>query len=223
MPALPKPTPESASANNAADSIASALRSDIWQGKLLSGQPLRQDEIAAQYGVSKIPVREALFQLKAEGLVTFFPNRGAVVSELSPSEADEIYTMRAALEVVALQRSIPHLTIADLARADEILNALDQEKNIARWSMLNWEFHATLYHPADMPRLMEWVKTLHFNVSRYLIIYLAGMEYQTRSQAEHRQILEACRQGDAQLAVDTLQAHIRSASKHLMTFLNGRR
>ncbi len=219
---MPKVQPDTSSANNAADIIASALRADIWQGKLKSGQPLRQDEIAAQYGISKIPVREALFQLKAEGLVTFFPNRGAVVSELSPAEADEIYAMRSALEVVALRRAIPHLTISDLTRADEILAALDQEKNIARWSILNWEFHATLYYPANMPRLMEWVKTLHFNVSRYLIIYLAGMEYQARSQVEHRQVLEACRQGDVDVAADILQRHIQSACKHLMTFLNGR-
>lgn len=207
---------------NSADTIAAALRAEIWNGKLKSGEPLRQAEIAARYGVSKIPVREALFQLKAEGLVTFYPNRGAVVSELSAAEVDEIYTMRAALETTALQRAIPRLTIAELTRADEILSALDQEKNIARWSELNWEFHAILYDPANMPRLMEWVKTLHFNVSRYLIIYLAGMDYQNQSQNEHRQILSACRQGDVQTAANLLQQHLQLASKHLMTFLSNR-
>lgn len=213
------PTPD---VINSADAIAQALRFDIWQGKLKSGQPLRQDEIAARYGISKIPVREALYQLKAEGLVTFYPNRGAVVSELSAAEADEIYTMRAALETAALQRAIPRLTIADLTRADEILLALDQEENIARWSELNWEFHATLYHPAGMPRLMEWVKTLHFNVSRYLIIYLAGMSYQDQSQVEHRNILTACRNGDIRAASEHLQQHLRSASEHLTSFLSSR-
>lgn len=208
--------------SNSADAIAQALRLDVWQGKLKSGQPLRQDEIAAQYGVSKIPVREALYQLKAEGLVTFYPNRGAVVSELSATEVDEIYTMRIALETAALQRAIPRLTIADLKRAEEILLALDQEQNIARWSELNWEFHATLYHPAGMPRLMEWVKTLHFNVSRYLIIYLAGMSYQHQSQGEHRLILTSCRNGDIPAASEHLQEHLRSASEHLTSFLSNR-
>jgi len=215
---MPSP-PASSESHYSADAIAAALRSDIWHGRLRSGEPLRQDEIASRYGVSKIPVREALYQLKAEGLVTFYPNRGAVVSELSAAEVDEIYAMRAALETTALQRAIPRLTIADLRRAEEILSTLDQEKNVARWSELNWEFHAVLYNPANMPRLMEWVKTLHFNVSRYLIIYLAGMDYQHQSQSEHRQILAACRNGEISLAVNLLQQHLQSASKHLTTFL----
>lgn len=218
-----KTTKNNPTSNNiSADVIAGAIRMDIWQGNLLSGQPLRQDEIAARFGVSKIPVREALFQLKAEGLVTFFPNRGAVVSELSPAEVDEIYAMRAALEVIALQRAILRLTIADLAKGEEILAALDQEQNVARWSDLNWQFHAILYNPANMLRLMETVKTLHYNVSRYLILYLAGMEYQTTSQAEHRAILGACRRGDIQAATRYLQDHLHSASEHLVAFLNQR-
>ena len=99
------------------EAIAGALRNDILHGRFVGNAPLRQDEIAARFGVSKIPVREALQQLKAEGLVTFYPNRGAVVTALSAAEADEIYAMRIALETTALQRSLPHLTIADLVKA----------------------------------------------------------------------------------------------------------
>lgn len=204
---------------NTAELIASALRADILQGRLKSGQPLRQDDIAAKFGVSKIPVREALYQLKAEGLVTFIPNRGATVSELSLQEVDEIYTMRIALETTALQRALPRLTIADLARAEAILSAIDHEQNTARWSELNWEFHATLYAPANLPRLLEWVHTLHVNVARYLVIYLAGLDYQTASQQEHRTIVEACRHGDVETATATLQRHLHSASQQLTDFL----
>src|SRR5688572_16537325 len=103
------------------ESIADSLRGDILRGKLPSGQALKQDEIAAQFGVSKIPVREALFQLKAEGLVNFYPNRGAFVSELSAVEVDEIYFMRIALETAVLARAIPDLTVAHLKHAGEIL------------------------------------------------------------------------------------------------------
>ena len=80
------------------ESIADSLRADILRGNLKSGQALKQDEIAAQFGISKIPVREALVQLKTEGLVNFYHNRGAFVSEISAAEADEIYVMRIALE-----------------------------------------------------------------------------------------------------------------------------
>ena len=213
---------EKTSTTSTAELIANALRVDILQGKLQSKQPLRQDDIAAKFGVSKIPVREALFQLKAEGLVTFSQNRGAAVSELSPAEVDEIYTMRVALETVALQRAIPHLTIAKLTRADELLNAIDQEQNVARWGELNWEFHATLYAPANLPRLMEWIHTLHVNVARYLVIYLSGMDYQAVSQQEHRAILTTCRHGKIEAATEQLRQHLLSASSQLVAFLKER-
>lgn len=201
-------------------SIADALRVEILRGKLQGGQPLRQDEIAAQFGVSKIPVREALVQLKAEGLVNFYPNRGAFVSELSAAEADEIYVMRIALEKEVLARAIPHLTVSHFKQAGEILSAIDREENIAKWGELNWEFHSTLYSPADLPRVMETIRTLHTNIARYLVLYLAGMDYQNRSQREHRALLKACRAGEEEKAKDILEGHLRSASTQLIKYLN---
>jgi DNA-binding GntR family transcriptional regulator len=202
------------------ESIADSLRADILRGNLKSGQALKQDEIAAQFGVSKIPVREALVQLKAEGLINFYPNRGAFISELSAAEADEIYVMRIALETAVLARAIPYLTVADLKHAKEILDAIDQEENIAKWGELNWEFHATLYAPAALPRLMETIRTLHSNIARYLVLYLAGMAYQKKSQKEHRAILEACRYGNTEKALAVLVGHLQGASDHLVAFLN---
>jgi len=199
--------------------IADTLRAEILQGLLQSNLPLRQDELAERFGVSKIPVREALYQLKAEGLVTFFPNRGAVVTELSSAEVDEIYAMRIALETLALRRAIPHLTIANLTQAETLLDAIEQEKSIAQWGELNWEFHALLYQPANLPRLMEWVRLLHINVARYLVIFLVGLEYQATSQREHRAILEACRQGQIETAVTLLEQHLQAAANKLVAFL----
>jgi DNA-binding GntR family transcriptional regulator len=200
--------------------IADGLRVEILRGKLQGGQPLRQDDLAAQFGVSKIPVREALMQLKAEGLVNFYPNRGAFVSELSAAEADEIYVMRIALEKEILARAIPHLTVSHFKQAGEILAAIDHEDNIAKWGELNWEFHATLYSPAGLPRVMETLRTLHTNIARYLVLYLAGMDYQKKSQREHRALLQACRAGEVEKAIDILDNHLRSASTHLIKFLN---
>ena len=201
-------------------SIADALRVEILRGNLQGGQPLKQDEIAAQFGVSKIPVREALMQLQAERLVNFYPNRGAFVSELSAAEADEIYVMRIALEKEILGRAIPHLTVSHLNQAREILAAIDHEDNIAKWGELNWEFHATLYAPAGLPRVMETLRMLHTNIARYLVLYLAGMDYQNKSQREHRALLQACRAGEVEKAEDILDGHLRSASTHLIKFLN---
>ena len=201
-------------------SLADALRTEILRGKWQGGQPLKQDEIAAQFGVSKIPVREALVQLKAEGLVNFYPNRGAFVSELSAAEADEIYVMRIALEKEILARAIPHLTVSHFKRAGEILDAIDNEENIAKWGELNWEFHSTLYLPANLPRVMETIQTLHTNIARYLVLYLAGMDYQKKSQREHRALLQACRAGEVEKAKDILDSHLRSAATKWIKFLN---
>ena len=202
------------------ESIASALRADILCGRLQGGQPLKQDEIAVQFGVSKIPVREALVQLKAEGLVIFHPNRGAFVSELSAAEADEIYVMRIALEKEILARAIPYLTVSDFKQAGALLSVMDREENIARWGELNWEFHAMLYTPAGLPRVMETLRTLHTNIARYLVLYLAGMDYQKRSQREHRALLKACREGEIEKAQSILEEHLLFASTQLVKYLN---
>jgi DNA-binding GntR family transcriptional regulator len=205
---------------NTPEVIASALRNDILHGRLKSNQPLRQDQIAEQFGVSKIPVREAMVQLRAEGLIVFLPNRGFVVSELSPAEVEEIFVMRTALETKALERAIPNLRSADLIRAESVLDISEVEDDTAQWSELNWEFHATLYQAAQMPRLLGALEVLHNNVARYLLIYLGSLSARDASQSEHKKILQACKKRDGGLAVNILQQHLNHAANRLVAFLS---
>ncbi|HBB31039.1 MAG TPA: GntR family transcriptional regulator [Cyanobacteria bacterium UBA8803] len=194
------------------DLIADVLREAILQGIFQEGQSLRQDEIAAQFGVSRIPVREALRQLEAEGLVTLHLNRGATVSVLSPLEVQEIDEIRSALETTAVQLAIPKLTESDLEKARAILEAMDRATEAASLAKLNWEFHATLYTPAERPRLLGMIKTLHINIDRYVRLQMAKGDYLERSQKEHYQLLDACRQRDSKAAVRLLKRHIISMS-----------
>lgn len=205
---------------NTPELIASSLRSAILQGRFESNQPLRQDQIADQFGVSKIPVREALVQLKAEGLIVFAPNRGFVVSELSPVEVEEIYMMRMALEAKALERAIPNLRPADLIRAASVLDISEAEGDRLQWSELNWEFHSILYQGAQWPRFMSTLHMLHNNVARYLVIYLEELSAREQSQAEHKKILQACKKKDAARGVKILQQHLSRASDRLVAFLS---
>jgi DNA-binding GntR family transcriptional regulator len=205
---------------NTPDLIANALRNSILQGRYKGNQPLRQDRIAEELGVSKIPLREALVKLKAEGLVSFMPNRGAVVTELSAKEVDEIFTMRIALETKALERAIPNLRPADFIRAKSVLEILQKEEDRTQWSELNWEFHATLYQASQMPLLLSTIQTLHNNVTRYLIIYLDRLSAQDNSQKEHLAIFNACQKQDIDVAIKHLSTHLRKASKRLMAFLS---
>lgn len=199
--------------------VAHVLRQAIMAGLFQDGQALRQDELAAELGLSKIPIREALRRLEAEGLVVFYPNRGAVVAALSAVEAQEIAEMRVALETLALRLALPKLTPRMLTQARAILDELDHETEVARWSTLNWEFHAALYAPAQRPRLITTLTTLHSSVDRYMRVILATMQHQAQSQQEHRALLAACEQRDEPAACAILDNHITTASAMLVEYL----
>ncbi|MDP9457940.1 MAG: GntR family transcriptional regulator [Actinomycetota bacterium] len=201
------------------DMVTGELRKGILNGVLEGGQPLRQEDIAERFGVSRIPVREALRRLEGEGMVSFYPHRGAVVSELSYAEAREISEIRAALEPVAIRRAIPVLSEEDLARAEEILETIDGEEDLAsRWGDLNWRFHSTLYAPAVRPRLLSLIEAQHVAFDRYIRVHLALTDY-AKPQSEHRTLLELCRRGDADAAADLLVRHVEDISDVLYDYL----
>ena len=193
------------------DLVAEKIRQSIIIGEFANGEALKQDVLAELYDVSKIPVREALYQLKTEGLVSFKNNRGSTVSSLSRSEVEEIYIMRIALEEIALKRAIPKLQPENLVTAESTLKLLDASSNHLHWPALNWKFHASLYKAANMPKLLETVSILHNNVSRYLLLYLKNMAFQQTSQQEHWDLLEACIDGKQKEALKILKKHMNDA------------
>ncbi len=203
--------------------MADVLREAILRGILRAGQQLRQDEIARELGVSHIPVREALRQLEAEGLVRLRPYRGFEVSELSPEEVEELYEIRIPLECQALKLALPRLTDEDLQRAEAVLDAIDAEDDPSVWSQLNTEFHAVLYAPSGRQRLLNLIRTLRTNVDRYLRLYISVMQRKQYSQREHRRILEAVRRRDAAEAVAALEEHLGIACGMLVDYLRRER
>ncbi len=200
--------------------VAEILRNAILHGELKGGEQLRQAEIAEQFGMSRIPVREALRQLEAEGLVTFAPHRGATVSILSAKEVREIYEIRMLLEIGAMRFALPCLTEKDLLKAEKVIEQIDREENSSKWTELNWKFHSTLYSAADRPRLMAMINNLHTNVAPYMRIYLSLMNYQRKSQEEHRQILEACKKKDESAAIEAIEKHLSTARELLVDYLD---
>jgi len=215
-------TKETLSAQTTSELIAERIRNAIIVGEYESGEALKQDVLAEKYGVSKIPVREALFQLKTEGLVDFIHNRGSVVSSLSTEEVEEIYTMRMALEQIALERAIPHLLDTNRIGAESILRLIDTSSDPIDWTKLNWDFHASLYRAANMPKLLETIEMLHNNVARYLPLYLKQLKFQDTSQAEHWSLLEACSAKNTSLALTILQQHLDGALEHTLDLMNPR-
>lgn len=197
--------------------VVGGLRDGILSGMLAGGQPLRQEEIAESFGVSRSPVREALRQLEGEGLVSFTPHRGAVVSELSYGEILEITEIRVALETMAIRKALPLMDEDVLRRAEEVLHTIDNEKDlIPYWSELNWQFHATLFAPADRPWLLSTIKVQHTAFERYIRIHLALSDYE-KPQREHYELLELCRREDPDTVARFLTRHIENTSASLLT------
>lgn len=199
--------------------VASGLRDAILGGVLAGGQPLRQEEIAESFGVSRSPVREALRQLEGEGMVSFIPHRGAVVSEISHHEVEEITEIRVTLETMAMRKAIPFLEDDDLERAEEVLRRIDREEDlITYWSELNWRFHATLFAPAERPRLLSLIKTQHDAFERYIRMHLALSDYE-KPQKEHYELLDLCREKDTNAVLSLLAKHIENTSALLVTHI----
>ena len=189
--------------------VAEGLREAILRGVVAGGEPIRQEDVAEQFGVSRGPVREALRQLQGEGLVELRDHRGAVVSELSAEEVTELSDIRIALETLAIRLAVPLMTEEDLRRAEEILDRADDAPDLAdRWGEFNWEFHSALYAPARRPRQMDMMEAIHSNFERYLRVYVLALDYEERGQREHWQILRLCRQGDAEGAAELLGSHV---------------
>lgn len=200
--------------------VTDVLREAILSGALKGGQTLRQDELAAKFDLSRIPIREALRQLEGEGLVTFYPHRGAVVSSLSHEEIQELCEIRIALETLALRLAMPHLNEEVLKQAEDILDSFDPVGGTAgQLSEVNWKFHSTLFAPANRSRLLSMIQLLHTQIDRYLRMHLTLMQYMERGEHEHRLILEACRQQDTEQAVAVLERHIRAVAELLATYL----
>jgi DNA-binding GntR family transcriptional regulator len=197
--------------------VVEVLRQQILSGEIKGGQALRQIAIAEDLGVSQIPVREALLQLAAEGLVDFVPHKGAVTLALTAEEIRELSHLRALLETDLLKAAIPNLKPTHLEQAgrilDEFESLLDSGRDTARWSELNFEFHAILYRAANRPASMQLVENLHRKTDRYIRMQLLLSDWIPQAEREHRQLLEHCRQQNTKVALKLLDDHIQDVGR----------
>jgi DNA-binding GntR family transcriptional regulator len=199
--------------------VADRLREQIIRGEISEGAQLRQNVIAGQYRVSRIPVREALRQLDAEGLITIVPNRGAIVPKLSPNDIEELFAIRALLEPEVLKTSIPNLTHSQFDQAEAMLlkfeDDLQREDHIGNWGRLNWQFHSMLYSGANQPHFMSIIRNVNHNGERYTRLQLYLTHGIKRANEEHHRILELCRERNVAAACDLLRQHIQYAGQSL--------
>jgi DNA-binding GntR family transcriptional regulator len=198
------------------DDITSALRKNIYEGILSAGVPLKQEYLADQFGVSRIPIREALKKLEAEGLVRHEPNKGAVVTTHSISEVIEMLDIRIGLETRALTLAAPNMTEKHLDQCAAVLKRYDAASKPSVWSALNLEFHLMLYSVANKPRLNKMIEDLVLSTQRYTRIYISHTLGREQPQKEHYEILDALRKGASNKAISLLEQHIAHTQRAIL-------
>jgi DNA-binding GntR family transcriptional regulator len=192
--------------------IADELRQAILTGELSPGERIRQEELAEQFGASRIPVREALRILVTDGLVNMVSNSGAWVSSLTQDECSEQYQIRERLEPLLLRYNLPLLTAEDLARATDLVESMKKAPDLEAFMRLDREFHWITYSRVQTTTLTDLIERLWNTTQPYRRVFMklvrseGGIEV---THLEHELLLEAMKRGDSEEAESILRGHIR--------------
>jgi DNA-binding GntR family transcriptional regulator len=200
--------------------IEETLRSAILDGRLPCGTALRQQDLADLFGVSRMPVREALRQLEAQALLNVIAHKGAVVAPLVQGDAAETYELRILLESEALRRSIPLLTDADIELAAGYIEEMETQNDYSEIGRLNRLFHMTLYSKAPNRRLLRLIEDGLNEEERFLRFNLEKMGLGKLSQEDHRDLLRAVEDGDIERSVKLLTQHLNRGVEVVARFLD---
>ena len=201
------------------DVIVGLLREAIVRGDLPQGMPLRQEHIARKFGISKIPLREALAKLEAGGFVTTHARRGAFVSDISAEKIEEIFQLRLSIEPDVLRHAIPRMTAEDALVSDQWIEKF-AKADTGELGVLNWEFHRSLYLPSGRELSLQILGNLHLHVDRYVRLHMGFVDTKKESNDEHRALLAACRKRNVELAVKILHGHIDNIRLAIRNLVN---
>jgi DNA-binding GntR family transcriptional regulator len=192
------------------DQLVDLVRNRILSGAVSTEQAIRQDALAAELGVSKIPLREALARLEEEGLIRSQANRGFFVAPLSTSEAKEVYELRVKLEPEATALAAEMATDADHAHAVETFDTLTSVTNIHGEGVgaFNRAFHRALFRPCGKPITVNLLERLQVLSERYVRMHLEPLGRDERAIEEHREILQAWLSRDQGRVTDLIRTHI---------------
>jgi DNA-binding GntR family transcriptional regulator len=192
-----------------AEQIAARLREDVLAGRLAAGERLSQERLAEQFRVSRVPIRDALRLLQAEGLIVAQPRGGTSVAELSAPDLEELYDMRLALEPALARLATPRLRPQDLAAMREHLDVMRESDQLsADWFSSHAAFHHALNVRAGRERMCRLVDSLREQTERYLRVYQGAAEGSDDLAAEHELIHRAAQDGDADAVAEETRIHL---------------
>lgn len=198
-----------------------ALREMVRDGVLLPGQPVRQSAVAEQLGISRVPVREALKSLEADGLVEASPTGGFVVVRLSSDELSQIYLMRRLLETELLGR-ITSASEQDVARLLELNTRMTElvDHPTRELRGLNEEFHFQMFAMSGLPYVVAEVRRLWQRSAPYRLVYSAEHEARARIVTEHDTMIAALQAGDTDALVRHMDEHRRTSERDVVSVLS---
>jgi DNA-binding GntR family transcriptional regulator len=221
--------------SRAADVVAEALRDAILGGEVKDGERLNQGEIADEFGISRVPVREAIGRLQAEGLVSAEPHKKAVVIGFDQHRMAEVFEIRALLEPHALATATPSLDASTLSRLRQLCEQSERCDDPSQWLGLHSEFHRQLLAASESRITLSVIEHLSGQVERYLLSSKVGTSrdaipperrvildafqdpgYRRETDAEHRELLNALASGDHREAIEMLRLHILSTRHRLL-------
>lgn len=207
--------------NRSAQDICHAyLRDEIASGRLPAGARIVTEAVAQQLGLSRQPVREALRQLDAEGLVTIRLNRGAVVTPLSAATVAELLEMRGVLEGLAARHAARRATPADIEDLEAMVAAMRRTiGDAARWLERHEAFHDRVCTLSARPRLAEETRRLRLTVRPALRLYAERHAEPETLGHEHELIVDALRDGDARRAERLVIAHVTANATGILAML----
>jgi len=202
----------------AVELVVAELRQRILSGQLAPGSALRQEALADELGVSRIPLREAMRILSSEGLVDVVPHKGAYVSMLSQDDVHEFFDIRLRLEPWLLHEAALRTPAAELDRAERLVLEMDAAGNDT-WAALNWQLHELLYSAAQRPAALSIVRALHEKSERYFRFQVVNAPIRQQAHDEHMALIDLCRQRRADQAQAALERHIAGAAEQILAIV----
>ncbi len=204
-----------------AEDIVDRLREAIYSGQLAPNQRLREEVLASMLGLSRGPVREALAQLEREGLVIRQPNRGATVARLSLEDLDEVYSLRLALEQLAIRQAIRHAEPHHFQEMQKVIQTmaeyLDRGITTQEAATLDMSFHEIIYNASKHKRLLNFWATLRPQIHIFLLSRnVVNMDFREYILPTHQAIVDVLRQRDEAQALLTIEEHLKGAYERIL-------
>lgn len=198
------------------EAIAAELRAELMAGVLRPGAELPQATLAERFGVSRIPIRDALRILVGEGLVQMEANRGARAINLTATQVREIFDLRILLECDCLRRAALAMTPARLDAIDRARRKSDLDARGPDWAAGDWSFHRSIYDVTDRSRQIAMIEALRRTCVLFVIAYSTMPTRTPRWLSEHRDIYRNLEAGETDQAVTVLERHLAAAAQHLL-------